>query len=149
MPSIACELAADTIRAATDAVVEVLLLNVFAQAFHEHPRLAAMLFIWAQEERVHLMYPLSLVGKMKEPQRIATFLLDLYERVFIDGPGSDTGFTLPLTQLELADATGMSTVYANRGLKELRDSGIVTVQGGWVTIHDSAPAETRRRTDWL
>jgi CRP/FNR family transcriptional regulator len=157
MPSMACDLAADTIQAATDAVVEVLPLSVFAKVFHEHPRLAAMLFMWAQEERVHLMRRLSLVGKMKGPQRIAALLLDLYERVLIGGTETGRSFNMPLTQPELADATGMTTVHANRSLKDLRDSGILTVRGGQVTIQDldklraiaNAAAKTRRHTNWL
>ncbi|MCR5858627.1 helix-turn-helix domain-containing protein [Mesorhizobium sp. J428] len=94
---------------------------------------------------------------MKGPQRIAALLLDLYERVLIGGTETGRSFNIPLTQPELADGTGMTTVHANRSLKDLRDSGILTVRGGRVTIQDidklraiaNAAPRLRRHTNWL
>lgn len=43
---------------------------------------------------------------------------------------------LPLTQYELGDALGITSVHVNRILKELRESGLITLSGGRLTIHD-------------
>lgn len=50
----------------------------------------------------------------------------------------DDAFALPLTQEELADATGMTTVHANRTLKRLNAGGLVQVGGGRIVIPDVA-----------
>ncbi len=41
---------------------------------------------------------------------------------------------MPLTQVELADHLGITAVHVSRVLKDFRDSGIVTVRDGRVTI---------------
>ena len=43
---------------------------------------------------------------------------------------------MPITQAELADATGLSTVHVNRTMQELRASGLIKTQGGRVIIED-------------
>jgi CRP-like cAMP-binding protein len=46
-------------------------------------------------------------------------------------------YQLPITQAELGDATGMSTVHVNRTLQELRGNGLITTpKGGRVVIED-------------
>ena len=40
--------------------------------------------------------------------------------------GSRTDYELPLTQEQLADATGMTPVHINRVLKELEQRGLIT-----------------------
>jgi DNA-binding transcriptional regulator LsrR (DeoR family) len=41
---------------------------------------------------------------------------------------------MPLTQAELADHLGITAVHVSRVLKDFRDSGMVTVRDGRVTI---------------
>jgi DNA-binding transcriptional regulator LsrR (DeoR family) len=41
-----------------------------------------------------------------------------------------------MTQNELADATGISTVHVNRVLQELRGNGLITLKAGTLTILD-------------
>jgi DNA-binding transcriptional regulator LsrR (DeoR family) len=43
---------------------------------------------------------------------------------------------MPLTQAELGDALGLSTVHVNRTLQELRHNGLIKTQGGKVIIDD-------------
>ena len=46
-------------------------------------------------------------------------------------------YEFPLTQAELADATGLSTVHVNRTLQELRAAGLITLKGRLLTIRDA------------
>jgi DNA-binding Lrp family transcriptional regulator len=39
--------------------------------------------------------------------------------------GDDTGYELPMTQEQLADATGMTPVHVNRSLKALERDGVI------------------------
>jgi CRP-like cAMP-binding protein len=50
------------------------------------------------------------------------------------GLTEDNSFELPMTQEELGDATGMTTVHINRTLKDLRERGLVTVKGRRVAM---------------
>ena len=43
---------------------------------------------------------------------------------------------MPLTQSELADTTGMTTVHVNRSLQKLRNDGLIVLKDGSLTILD-------------
>ena len=49
-----------------------------------------------------------------------------------------TEFDCPLTQYDLADALGLSSIHVNRVLRELREVKLLTFQDHIVTIHDRA-----------
>lgn len=157
MPSLAAHEATETIEALSDAEVEIVPLDAFADVFTNHPRVAALLFMWSLEERVRLMHHLAVIGRMRANKRVAALLLLLYQRAQLNAPSRRTSFTMPLTQQDLADATGMSIVHANRSLKDLRERGLVTVVDGLVRFHSlraltayaEAPTVSKRRTDWI
>jgi len=157
LPSFAGHAAAETIQALTEVEVETISLHSFGRAFREYPRLAALLFLWAQEESVHLMNLLALVGRMPGHRRVAALILILHRRLLLNDPGQGLSFSSPLTQQDVADATGMSIVHANRTLRALRGRGIATWQDGMVTIHDATklaqlvnlPSSPMRSLHWL
>ncbi len=43
---------------------------------------------------------------------------------------------MPITQMDLADATGLSVVHLNRTLQELRASGLIVLRERALTIPD-------------
>jgi CRP-like cAMP-binding protein len=43
--------------------------------------------------------------------------------------------SLPISQIDLADALGISNVHINRVLKEMRGKGLITLQGNTLVIH--------------
>ncbi len=54
------------------------------------------------------------------------------------GLASDRSLILPLTQEELADATGMSSVHVNRTIQALRKAKLIELGHGLLTIPDVA-----------
>ena len=156
-PSMASDVSVETVRALTAAEVEVIPLEAFGRAFRDHPRLAALLFLWSQEERVRLMHQMTLIGRHAASRRVAAFMLSIYQRVLLSAPDTGLSFELPLIQQDIADATGMSIVHANRSLRKLRDAGLLTFQEGMVTIDNLAglkefsgmPALSPRSTTWI
>jgi CRP-like cAMP-binding protein len=50
------------------------------------------------------------------------------------GHGDNGTFDHPITQSELADATGLSVVHINRVLKKLRDERLISLSGTELTI---------------
>jgi CRP/FNR family transcriptional regulator len=156
-PSMASEVSVETVSALTSAEVEAIPLEAFGRAFRDHPRLAALLYLWSQEERVRLMHQMTLIGRHAADRRVAAFLLSIYQRVLISTPDVGLSFDLPLIQQDIADATGMSIVHANRSLRKLRYAGLLTFQDGRVTIGNLAglrefsgtPTLSPRSTSWI
>ncbi len=52
------------------------------------------------------------------------------------GLSQNGSYDLPVTQAELADALGLSTVHVNRTLQALRRQGLITLRGGKLMIED-------------
>jgi CRP-like cAMP-binding protein len=65
------------------------------------------------------------VGRRNAYERMAHLLWEMYLRHALVGKVSDDAFHLPLTQADLADALGLSTVYVNKTITRLRASGII------------------------
>ena len=76
------------------------------------------------------------VGRRDARERLAHLLLELAVRFKAAGLASDGTFELPLTQLDLADATGMTPVHVNRTLQWLRGEHLIRTHGKSVTIEN-------------
>lgn len=76
------------------------------------------------------------MGRRSSIERVAHLICDLYIRARSIGLTHDDEFALPLSQLILADALGMTPVHINRVLKELRLSGAMALKRGSVTLLD-------------
>ncbi|HEX8482459.1 MAG TPA: Crp/Fnr family transcriptional regulator [Allosphingosinicella sp.] len=101
-----------------------------------HPHLGRMLwFSTLLDAAIHREKILS-IGRRSAVARIAHVFCELFVRLQIVGLASDTGYALPLTQADLADVTGLTSVHVNRMLKKLRDENLLTFRGGEVTIGD-------------
>ena len=50
------------------------------------------------------------------------------------GLAQDHTCDVPITQAELGDALGLSTVHINRVLQELRGDGLIKLVGGTLTV---------------
>lgn len=69
------------------------------------------------------------VGRRTAYQRVAHIFCELVTRLQAVGLARNGACDLPLTQGELADATGLSTVHVNRVIQELRRDGLITLRG--------------------
>jgi CRP-like cAMP-binding protein len=75
------------------------------------------------------------VGRREAYGRIAHILCEVYVRLRAVGLVNGHSYLMPVTQAELGDATGMSTVHVNRTLQELRRDGFIsTPRSGQVVI---------------
>jgi CRP-like cAMP-binding protein len=102
----------------------------------EYPHLARMLwFSTLLDASIHREMILS-IGRRTALARIAHLICELTVRLSVVGLADRQGFDLPITQLDLGDATGLTSVHVNRMLKQLRDQNIMTFRGNRVTIHD-------------
>jgi CRP-like cAMP-binding protein len=74
------------------------------------------------------------VGRRAALARLAHVFCEMAVRSEQAGLGDRSTYPLPVTQTDLADATGLTNVHVNRTLKELRERSIVDLRGGTVTI---------------
>jgi CRP-like cAMP-binding protein len=75
------------------------------------------------------------VGRRDSRARIAHLLCELALRLKRVHGGEDT-FDFPLTQEQLADATGLTAVHTNRTLQTLRREGLIQLTGRSLTVLD-------------
>ncbi|WP_181704989.1 Crp/Fnr family transcriptional regulator [Chthonobacter rhizosphaerae] len=77
------------------------------------------------------------LGRRSSVGHCAHLLCELCVRLEAVGEVSpDRSFRFPITQTELGDALGISSVHANRVLQELRGDGLIVWSGGTVRIED-------------
>jgi CRP-like cAMP-binding protein len=76
------------------------------------------------------------VGRRDSRARIAHLLCELATRLEEIGDGKDGAFDFPLTQEQLADATGLTAVHTNRTLQSLRRDGLIQLNSGSLRILD-------------
>jgi CRP-like cAMP-binding protein len=106
------------------------------QITEDYPHLGRTLwFSTLLDAAIHREKILS-VGRRAAIARIAHLMCELFLRLGVVGMAGTDRFKLPLTQADLADATGLTSIHVNRMLKQLRDDGLMTFRGGEVVIHD-------------
>jgi len=76
------------------------------------------------------------MGRRPALSQVAHLVCELFLRLQTVGLTEGYSFRLPLTQVELGDALGLSTVHVNRTIQELRANGLVTWRGDMVRIED-------------
>ena len=65
------------------------------------------------------------VGRRDARARLAHVLCEFALRLKVAGLGEQTGYQLPMTQEQLGDATGLTSVHVNRTLKALEADGLI------------------------
>jgi len=76
------------------------------------------------------------VGRRSAISRLAHLLTEIMERLQAVGLAVDGRFELPMTQLDLADALGLSPVHVNRVVQELRRSGLIELHRSTARLVD-------------
>ncbi|MCJ2133008.1 Crp/Fnr family transcriptional regulator, partial [Methylobacterium sp. J-026] len=67
------------------------------------------------------------MGRRPAFEHLAHLLCELYLKQEAVGLAGDHRCPLPITQIDLADATGMTSVHINRVLREMRGRGLITL----------------------
>lgn len=106
-----------------------------------HPRISRALW-WASlaQESVAREWIVN-VGARDAAHRVAHLLCELCYRLRLVGLGEGGKFHLPLTQTDLADATGLSSVHVNRILGRLKRAGLLTLEGARLTVPSAGKLE--------
>jgi CRP-like cAMP-binding protein len=76
------------------------------------------------------------VGRRDSRARIAHLLCELVVRLRRTDEGNGDLFDFPVTQEQLADATGLTSVHTNRTLQALRRDGLIQLTGKSLSVLD-------------
>jgi len=104
--------------------------------FERHPRLIAAFWHETLVDAAIFREWLLNVGQRDGYSRIAHIICELLLRLKAVGLVEDNTFDMPITQAELADATGMTPVHVNRVLQALRNDGLIISHRRKITIPD-------------
>jgi CRP-like cAMP-binding protein len=101
-----------------------------------HPRLGDLLWRDTLIDAAVFRQWMVGLGRRDAHGRIAHLLCELLVRLRAVELVEDDAFTLPVTQAELADALGISTVHVNRVLQDLRAENLITWRGETLKVLD-------------
>ena len=101
-----------------------------------HPKVARAMYIAQLTDEGTLRAWITSMGRRSSVERVAHLMCGLYLRARNIGLVTSREFDLPISQIILADALGMTPVHINRVLKELRLSGAMLLKRGSLTVHD-------------
>ena len=122
------------------AITSVTLAEITREAFEAvidgHPRITQALW-WETlvSAAVQREWTTNL-GQRDAKERISHLLCELFTRLDCVGLTSDDSCALPLSQSEIGEATGLTTVSVNRVLQDLRRTGVIELKGKVLTIHN-------------
>ena len=75
-------------------------------------------------------------GRRNAKERIAHLLYEMLVRYRMVEMAQDDTFEFPITQTDLADATGLTPIHANRTLQKLKADGLIEKKGRTITVTD-------------
>lgn len=137
MPSVPMRRHAEDAETLSDALIAPFPKRRLAQLF-EYPRLAAVMYMFAQAERITSGDRLASVGRSSAKARVAFLLVDILDRLRAADEAAGCSFHMHLTREQVAQVTGMTGVHASRTWTELVADGLISNDGPVVTICDEA-----------
>jgi CRP-like cAMP-binding protein len=102
----------------------------------QFPHLTRMLWLMTViDAAIHRTW-LVAMGRRSSVSQMAHFVCEMFLRLQEIGHVQEERFRLPLTQAELGDIMGLSSVHVNRVIQDLRGRGLLHWQDQVVTIAD-------------
>ena len=118
----------------TDVTIADLSREFFDEIGARYPRIATALWwetlVGAAIQREWTMN----LGQRTASERMAHLLCETFFRLRLAGLTDGHDCEFPLTQADLADATGLSKVHVNRTLQELRAAKLVVLKGKTLSV---------------
>ncbi|MXQ10946.1 Crp/Fnr family transcriptional regulator [Microvirga makkahensis] len=108
-------------------------LNEITENF---PHLTRLLWVSTLIDGAIVREWLLSTGRRSAIEHVANLMCETYTRLQAIGLAKADEFNFPLTQAELGDALGISTVHVNRVLQDLRKEGLITWKGDRIEIND-------------
>lgn len=120
----------------SDAEVAEVPKQKIIDIFDASPTLARALWWSTLVDEGTLREWITNLGRRDAFDRLAHLFAELWLRMTMVGLTHDGSFDLPLTQEELGDTLGLTSVHINRTLQEMRVQGLVSTRRGKLHIPD-------------
>lgn len=133
-----------TLTAATIATVSHTALD---RIVADRPELTRKLwFSTLLDAAIHRAW-LFRLGRLDAAGRVAHFLCETNARLQAVGLSDGRRFALGVTQADLSEICGLTSVHINRVIRALREDGLVSFRSSLVEIHDLARLKRRGEFD--
>jgi CRP-like cAMP-binding protein len=126
------------VQATSRVVIGEIDLGAFRKLVHQRPAIRHALWSSALADNVASDRWLMNVRYLGSRLRIAALLCDFISKCDDLGLGNGDTYPLPLTQRQMGDAAGLSSVHVNRTLKALAAEEIIRQRRGTLVILDRA-----------
>lgn len=113
------------VEALTEAQICVFERKDFDRFARDHPRLEHKLLERTLTELDRSRRWMMLLGRMNAGQKVASFVLELTDRLGKAGAGGETLVILPLSRQQMADVLGLTIETVSRQLSRLRSAGLI------------------------
>jgi CRP-like cAMP-binding protein len=125
-----------SIGSITDVAIADLSREFFEEISAGYPRIVTALW-WESlvDAAIQREWTLNL-GQRTALERMAHLLCELLFRLRLAGLTNGDSCDFPLTQADLADASGLSKVHVNRTLQELRSANLIVLKGKTLVVPD-------------
>jgi CRP-like cAMP-binding protein len=120
----------------SEANVAAISKAAMQRTLEERPAIARALFWSTLVDEATLREWLVNMGQRDAYARLAHLFCEMWLRMKQIGLTHGNSFTLPLTQEELGDTMGLTSVHVNRVLQRLRAEGLLSLARGQMTLHD-------------
>lgn len=110
--------------------------EVIHRITQEHPHLTRLLWMNTAIDRAIHRQTIVVVGRQDARGKLAHLICELFLRLESVGLAEGRSFHLPITQAEIGDVLGLSTVHVNRTLQELRSGRLLRWERTAVEILD-------------
>jgi CRP-like cAMP-binding protein len=118
----------------TDVTIADLSREFFDEIGAGYPRITTALW-WETLVNAAIQREWTMnLGQRTASERMAHLLCEIFFRLRLAGLTEDQSCEFPLTQADLAEATGLSKVHVNRTLQELRGAKLVVLKGKTLTV---------------
>ncbi len=125
-----------SLSALTPGCVAFIAHSALHNAIERAPDLGSLLWRLTLVDAAMLRARIASIGRRSSYQRMAHLICELFVRMRALGLADENGFALPLTQIDLADALGLSAVHVNRTLQQLRHDGVIVSNGRHLAFTD-------------
>jgi len=123
-----------SVGAITSLRAAEILRDDFEQLLSDHPRVTQALW-WDELVKIAIQREWTVnLGQRSAYERIAHLLCECFLRLRTVGLTANGSCPFPLTQVDLADATGLTAVHVNRTLQELRKDGLIELHSRTLSI---------------
>jgi len=126
-----------SVQMLTDGQVAMIPREAIEQIAFDRPAVGKAMWIDTLVDASIFREWIANVGRRDARTRIAHLMCELALRLKVAGLGQQTNYEVPLTQEQLADATGLTAVHVNRTIKGLEAEGLIErAHPRFITIGD-------------